>query len=572
MKRKEIPAEIIYTLIFVIGLVLRVAKLGELPLSDYEARIALDAQRLISPSANAVQSDQVFLTNILGSLFYLFGTGNFFARLFPMAIGTLLVLLPAFFRKYFNEKALLILSFWIAISPTFVSLSRQVDSSILFLFSLSLFVLFILRSKPIGSSIFLVLAVLSGRIFFWNLLLAIVVFLYVNSFTNNNKFSIKELINSSFEQMKLRTFLVSFLISYVLLSTFGLVFSHQFTGIARGFVGFFQVFTDSTSFWNLGLITRSILYYEFAAILFGTIGLIWLIKKHRLSGLTILGFVTISIILIMISVEKNLVWNIFILAPLMISGSFFLSNFLTLPAKYREKTFSIAAFGFSIVIFIGLAMASMFVNQNYSGEQANVRLLYILAGFVLILGAGFLAGWAISWKIAGRSFLLLAAIIFLIFTISSMWNGAGLRMPFENDLLRIDKIPLEEDLLVGTIEDFSLWNYRNDTNIKVLVINNELPSLQWSLRNFKDVVVQNSIPKDEAFDVIITGKDQVLEQTDSFRGQDILWYSEPDWQNMNLTEITKWFLTRRTTHNEITQKSLIIWVRNSLVPGFQNNS
>jgi hypothetical protein len=274
----------------------------------------------------------------------------------------------------------------------------------------------------------------------------------------------------------------------------------------------------------------------------------------------------------MISVEKNLVWNIFILAPLMISGSFFLSNFLTLPAKYREKTLSITAIGFSIVIFIGLAMASMFVNQNYSGEQANIRLLYILAGFVLILGAGFLAGWAISWKIAGRSFLLLATIIFSIFTISSMWNGAGLRLPFENDLLRVDKIPLEEDLLVDTIEDFSLWNYRDDTNIKILVINNELPSLQWSLRNFKDVVFQNSTPKDEVFDVIITGKDQVLEQTDSFRGQEILWYSEPDWQNMNLTEITKWFLTRRTTHDEKTQKSLIIWVRNSLVPGFQNNS
>ena len=572
MKRKEIPAEIIYALILVIGLVLRIAKLGELPLSDYEARIALDAQRLISSSANAVQSDQVFLTNILGSLFYLFGTGNFIARLFPMVIGTLLVLLPAFFRKYFNEKALIILSFWIAISPTFVSLSRQVDSSILFLFSLSLFVLFILRRQPIGSSIFLVLAVLSGRIFFWNLLLAIVVFLYVNSFIRNNKITFKEFVAMAFEQAKLRTFLVSFLISYVLLSTFGFVFRHQFTGIARGLIGFIQVFKDSTNFWNLGLVTRSILYYEFAAILFGTIGLIWLIKKHRLSGLTILGFVTINIILIMISVEKNLVWNIFILAPLMISGSFFLSNFLTLPAKYREKTLSITAIGFSIVIFIGLAMASMFVNQNYSGEQANIRLLYILAGFVLILGAGFLAGWAISWKIAGRSFLLLATIIFSIFTISSMWNGAGLRLPFENDLLRVDKIPLEEDLLVDTIEDFSLWNYRDDTNIKILVINNELPSLQWSLRNFKDVVFQNSTPKDEVFDVIITGKDQVLEQTDSFRGQEILWYSEPDWQNMNLTEITKWFLTRRTTHDEKTQKSLIIWVRNSLVPGFQNNS
>ncbi len=41
---------------------------------------------------------------------------------------------------------------------------------------------------------------------------------------------------------------------------------------------------------------------------------------------------------------------------------------------------------------------------------------------------------------------------------------------------------------------------------------------------------------------------------------------------MGLSETTQWILTRRISNKIQSQKSLIIWVRNSLVPGIENNS
>ena len=573
MYRKEITFEIVlYGIIFIFGFLIRVINLGEIPLSDYEASIALDAQRLISSKRAVLESDQTLLTNVLGVLFYFFGTGNFISRLFPMTMGTLFILLPALFRSFLNRKTLLMLSFWIAISPTFVSLSRQVNSSILFLLAFGIFVFFLIQKKPVVSAIFLVISLLAGKIFFWNFTLLIIVILYVTLFASNKDTSLKEIFKRYLNEFKYKTFILSFLISYSLISTFGFVFPNQFSGISRSFLEFIKLFSGSNFIGSLGEITRSIIFYEIATLFFGIIGLGWLIKKKPVGGLLILGFVTINLILIILVNEKLIIWNVYLILPFMISGSIFLSRSLIIPKYNLNKILFITAIAFAIVIFIILAFLSMFSNQTHSVDQANIRVLYILAGLTLIISAGLLAGWAISWEVAGKSYLLLSIVCFTIFTISSMWNAAGLRKPFQNELLRIDQIPMDEDLLVDTLQDFSSWNYKNDYKLNILVIDNDLASIKWSLRNFSNVRYEKSIPRNEIFDVVITSNNLILEQSDSFRGQDILWYSEPHWQEMGLSETTKWILTRRISNEVQSHESLIIWIRNSLVPGFENNS
>jgi hypothetical protein len=573
MNRKEITFEfILYGIILIFGLLIRVINLGEIPLSDYEARIALDGQQLISGHGALLHSDQTFLSNILGVLFYFFGTGNFVSRILSMAIGSLFILLPALFRPYLNRKALLILSCWIAFSPTFVSISRQIDSSILFLSAFGVFIFFLLQKKPLGSAIFLVISLLSGKIFFWNLILLTIVALYVNVFNNNKEFSTKELFYRYLDEFKFKKFVFTFLISYILISTFGFVFPNQFSGAARSFMAFVNVFSGHNLIGNLGETTRGIVFYEIAALVFGIFGLIWLIKRKPLGGLSILGIVTINLVMIILATEKLFIWNIFLIFPLMISGSFFLSHSLTLPKEKLYKTLLITTVAFVIVTFIVLAFASMFSNQNQSVDQTNIRVLYILAGLGLIIGAGLLAGWALSWEIAGKSYLLLSILCLTIFTISAMWNASGLRKPFQNELLRIDQIPIDEDLLIGTLHNFSSWNYKNDYKLNILVIDKEIPSIEWALRNFTNVSFENSIPRNEIYDVIITSSDLILEQSDSFRGQDILWFTEPRWQEMGLSETTQWVLTRRIPDGFQSQESLIIWIRNGLVPGFEQNS
>src|SRR5690606_7221242 len=144
------------------------------------------------------------------------------------------------------------------------------------------------------------------------------------------------------------------------------------------FLGFVKLFSGSNLIGSLGEITRSIIFYEIATLLFGIIGLIWLIKKKPIGGLFVLGFVTINLILIILVNEKLLIWNINLILPFMISGSFFLSHTLVIQKVKLNKILIITLIAFAIVIFIGLAFASMLSNQNQTIDQANLRVLYIL--------------------------------------------------------------------------------------------------------------------------------------------------------------------------------------------------
>lgn len=571
--KKEITLEaLIYILIVIIGFLLRIVHLGDVPLSEYEAVIALDGLSLNSNNSTQVISDQTFLTNVLGSLFFLFGTENFLSRLFPALIGTFLIILPAFFRNYFDRKGLLVLSGWIAISPSLVSLSRQIDSTVLLISTFGLFVYFLLQKSAKGSAFFLALALLSGKIFFWNLVLVFLVIVYVNLFASKNEISPVATLSSKLKLINIKTFLFTFLISYTFLSTFGFIYTNQFTGVARGFLGFLNIFSGSHQIGSLGVLTRSILFYEIAVIIVGFIGLVWIFLRKQIAGLTITGFVIINIIFMILVSEKLIIWNIFILGPLMVSGAFFLSNYLLIPKPELGKVLYSTGIALSIFIFIGLALISMFTNQSQQIDQSNLRLLYIAAGFTLIIGAGLLAGWAISWRITGRSFLLLTLLLLLIFTTSATWNAAGLRKPVENELIRLDQTPIGNELLLDIIQDFSSWNYGVDNKASILILDDPSPSLKWSLRSFDNVSFQKTIPRDTVFDVIVTGENVLLEQTDSFRGQKMLWMAEPQWQNMKISDLANWILTRRVKEDLMNKNFLIIWIRNSLVPGMENNS
>ncbi len=563
---------LIYLLVIFIGFLLRILKLSNDPLSDYEALIALDGLNLISNLPGKVISDQTFLTNLLGSFFYLFGSGNLLSRLVPALAGTFLIIIPAFFRTHFDKKALLILSGWIAVSPTFVSLSRQVDSSMLLLVVFGLFVYFLLRKKSIASAVFLALALLTGRIFFWSLVLFFFVIVYTNLFGNKNETNVVKAIVTNIKELNIKTFSIAFLLSYIFLSTFGFIFSNQFTGAARGLIEFFNIFSMSTQVGSLGEISRSIIFYEPAVLLFGIIGLVWLFRRNQIAGLSITGIVIINIILLMAANERIITWNIFFVGPLMVSGSFFLGNFLKLPKDDLEKILYSTGIALSIVFFIGLAFTRMVVNQNQAIDQLNLRVLYIAAGVVLIFGAGLLAGWAISWRITGRSFLLLSVILFGIFTISATWNAAGMRKPVENEILRLDQVPIGNEMLVDITQDFSSWNYGVDNKANILILDNPSPSLQWSLRSFKNVLFQSTIPRDTVYDVVITSNNVLIEQTDTYRGQEVIWKKSPQWQNMRVNDFTNWILTRRVQENLLNKESLIIWIRNSLVPGMDNKS
>jgi predicted membrane-bound mannosyltransferase len=90
---------------------LRLLNLGQSPLTDGEASLALQALQIGQMGTAAFipgpYPAYIFLT---GATFSIFGAGEFLARLWPALAGTLLVCVPAFFRHELGRKTALVLA------------------------------------------------------------------------------------------------------------------------------------------------------------------------------------------------------------------------------------------------------------------------------------------------------------------------------------------------------------------------------------------------------------------------------------------------------------------------------
>jgi predicted membrane-bound mannosyltransferase len=115
---------ILYLFAFLLALGLRFVRLGELPLTDSEARLALDALSIVKGGSPALSS-HVSYTNLTAVLFFVFGSFHFLARFWPALAGTALVFVPLLFREQIKPNVAILLAFFFAIDPALVALSRQ---------------------------------------------------------------------------------------------------------------------------------------------------------------------------------------------------------------------------------------------------------------------------------------------------------------------------------------------------------------------------------------------------------------------------------------------------------------
>ena len=161
----------LYVLAFLIALGFRFIALGASPLTDSEAKLALQALHLAQGKAPLLgpQPGYILLTSIF---FAVIKSTNFMARVVPALVGSALVFVPYFFRGRLKPRPALTLAFLFAIDPGLVALSRQASGTMLAVTFL-LFAWGMWRARrAIPTGIFAGLALLSGSSL-WGGLLAI---------------------------------------------------------------------------------------------------------------------------------------------------------------------------------------------------------------------------------------------------------------------------------------------------------------------------------------------------------------------------------------------------------------
>jgi hypothetical protein len=119
-----------WAVIAAIALAMRLARLGAAPLTASEAREAILAWRAAIGEAMPLVTNNPLLFPANTLLFTLFGASDGVARLLPALCGAGLALSPALIRRRLGRVGALVSGLYLAISPTALVASRQLDGTV----------------------------------------------------------------------------------------------------------------------------------------------------------------------------------------------------------------------------------------------------------------------------------------------------------------------------------------------------------------------------------------------------------------------------------------------------------
>lgn len=563
-KRSEQLEVIGYSLVFLVAVLFRFINLGQLPLSDAEAVIALHAHDLITGKALLPNGD-VLLTNLLAFLMYIFGNANIIVSLVNATIGTILVLMPILFRDRFNKKMLLIISFWLALDPGFISLSRQVNSTILVIFLVILALYFWFGKKAIPFAVITGVLILNGRSFWFGLIP--IGFAYLVSYLRKSQSEVDIFASDqNFLSRNWRKILLSLLTTILLGSTFFFIFISQFGGIAEGFLAYFSNM-PSFAARSIGMIFRTVIIYQFPLIIFGVTGLFTHFSPNKRVNQFFVFWLIFATLHILIYPSRSLEMLIWLEIPLIIATSKFLQAKLTILESEQKNIGLVSGIGLIVFGFLVLIASNLFSSTLNLSQSPITKSVLVIAGVILVAFAIFLIGWSLSWRIAGKSILIISVFYFTLYTVSASWNAAGLRSPYQNEMWSLSRVPKDADLLLSTIEDYDLWNHSDRYSSDLTVVNFDYPSMHWLLRNFTHVNFSNTFNSFLNPEMIISLPEEEIAMAESYRGQDFSFFESPNWSVLIANEWQQWILSRQIPANMVDQQQVILWVRNDLFPG-----
>ncbi len=545
----------LYLIAFMLSLAVRLIKLGSMPLTDNEARWALQALGIAQGTHPALGSQPAYIL-LTTVLFYAYGGAtNFLARLIPALTGSLFVLVPSLFAERLRARPAVILSFALALDPGLVALSRMAGSPILALSFAFLAWGFWQRRQTSLAGIFAGLALLSGPALWGGLLsfaltwgiLQIVEHGWQTETTSHP--SRNEWLNASWFAAG-TIILVSTLFFLVPIGLSSWVIS-----LPNYLAGWFH-----PSGVSAGLILFSLLTYQPLGLILAAVAIVrgWKQGSPRVKRLSLWLFVALVLaVLYPAHQTSDLIW---MLIPLWSLAALELARSLNVRVAERGEVLGVAALTVLILVFIWFDFVALVQGQAPS-DQVTVRTWLMFGSFFLLIVSLLLV--AVGWSInAARFGAIWGLTSFLgVYTFGAMMGAAGLRStPNAVELWGSGSPPAEADLLLTTVDQISDWSNNNINSQPVTIVGVDSPSLQWLLRDHSLEVV-SAVDTTTSPPIVITTEKINPALAAGYRGQSFVWNQTPLWSQAQFSDLLNW-----ATYHQIPQNSekLIVWVRSDL--------
>jgi hypothetical protein len=546
---------VLYAIAFLLALAVRVVKLGALPLTDQEAKWALQALG-VTQGARPILGSQPAYVLLTSILFFLYGGGtNFLARLAPALTGSALAFVPWFFRDRLKPRPSLVLAFFLALDPGLVALSRQAGSPILALtFMLLGWGLLWKRKQARPAGIFFGLALLSGPAF-WAGLLGLGLTWSIRQGIERGPQAESAASPERSEQLGVLWSAVGTIIvggTLFFLSPNGL--SAWVSALPEYVRGWIQ-----PSGVPFGRILFSLAAYQPLAVILGLIAIVrgWMNRSRRVMRLSLWALVALMLALFYPAHQvSDLAW---MLIPLWSLAALELARNLNIFREERGEVLGVAALSVLIVIFIWLDFLALLQTAAPS-DQATLR-TWLMFGSLFLLVVSILlvaVGWSIRSARLGTIWGLMAALG--IYSFSVMTGAAGLRAMPGVEMWDAGSGPAQADLLLTTVDQMSDWS-QNDVNAQpVTIVGIDSPALQWLLHEHRVQALAVLDPSTSPPVVITTDQDNPGLAA-GYRGESFIWRQEPAWNDALPFDWMRWIAFHQMPQ---TPETIVVWVRNDL--------
>jgi MFS family permease len=584
---------------------LRFARLGELPLADSEAHLALDALDIVK-GGSPVLSSHIAYTNLTAILFFVFGSFNFLARFIPALAGTALVFVPFLFRDWLKPRAAILLAFFFAMDPALVALSRQAGSPILAVTFSLLAAGFWIRRQPRPAGIFLALALLSGPSLWAGLLGILLTWMltqfmaprsapveadegtqvdteestHVDTYTGTQVDVVSELPNfhpltpnshlltpnsqpltpnsqSAPLITDYRSLITAFIITLFATSTL-LLLAPQ--GLGAWLTSLPEYFKGWVTFGAVpvGRLFLALGVYQLLGVILALIAIMrgWMRAGRRVIRLSL--WMLVALLLTVFYPARQTADLVWMLIPLWTLAALELSRHLELVREDRLETAGVFIFTVILLVFAWMDLNALSLTPIPS-QQASIRIFLFFGSLLLLVLSVILVGYGWSERIARVGAAWGVTLIFGIYTLGAAWGATGLRNPNAVELWNSSPRIAQADLLSQTADEISEWATGQADDLPVTVFGIDSPALLWSLRNHNPKMVIALDPASSP-ELIVTPPQDSLGLASAYRGQDFNWRQTPFWESFAS------FSLRWLTYRELPSSSetVVLWVRSDL--------
>lgn len=580
---------ILYLIAFILAAALRFIQLGGLPLSDTEAKWALQALHVAQGMRPLLGPQPIYILPTSG-LFFLFGSSNFLARFVPALTGSALILVPYLFRERLKPVPGLLLAFFLALDPGLVSLSRQAGSLIPALTFLLLAWAFWWNGRPRVTGVFAGLALLSGPAL-WAGLLGFGLVLVLRrtmerppvdaegeDHIDDAIASPKREAGESVDRVRHEDLKAALMFGGATILLGGTMFFLSPNGLSA----WLSALPEYLGGWarpsgvSVGRLLFAMIVYQPLALIFGLVAVIrgWWgreISNIRLS----LWFLTAALVALFYPARQvgDMAWA---LIPLWTLAALELSNHIEIFYEERLEVAGMAALVFTLLSFSWLNYSAIALDPLNPANMASNALQvggsilfqnlpstrYVLLISVLLLLAVSVLMVALGWsaRIARLGSVWGLTVALGIYSLGMAWSATSLRTHDGWELWWPEEQPAQADLLLMTVNEQSEWSTGDEMSQDVTLLNVDSPALEWLLRG-RTLQMASALDTQNEPAIVISSQTEDINLPMAYRGQDFTWRREPFWDIVGIYEWIKWSVFRELPYES---ETVILWVRNDL--------